>query len=190
MYQQFYDNIQKRDIRISRKIIRPLVEEVTGKRVRWAIYGFDATKLRGLFLPEEWKDFKIVQQMGTNVILTARGLDKDWERFIYTKELMHLFDSEEEKTTTAADFIKLLNQLTTGPALGQASPQWISEEKAYWRALCAFCPEKNRVEFCEMRQNNETDNNAISNYLGIPEDVVVNLFRDDFSEIIDLITKE
>jgi hypothetical protein len=52
-----------------------------------------------------------VEQFGSSVVVVARGLNRCWERFVYVKELMHVFDGVDEATDSGEKFESMLEGL-------------------------------------------------------------------------------
>ena len=168
--------------KISRRDITRKTLELTNTKVKAVKSGLDITKCRGYFLAMTNTEARLVQQFGCNVIVIARDLNYCWQRFVYTKELMHLFDIEDEQTTSTESFEKLLTEFGQ-PAL-ERSPQIESEVKALWMALACFCPEKNRLEFKAQLDKGHIDNYSIALQLRIPEQYIPALFSPSYSDVI------
>lgn len=65
-------------------------------------------------------------------------------RFVLTKELMHVFDDEEEKAGTADRFRKLLSDIQNKPLTKHASKMYLSEMECQWKAVLLLCPKVKR----------------------------------------------
>jgi hypothetical protein len=85
---------------------------LTGVNVTVVKDSVDITACRGYFISMEDSDSKFFKQLGgnVNVIVLARDLNYCWERLTYVKELMHLFDSQAEKTSSPELFVDLLGE--------------------------------------------------------------------------------
>ncbi len=70
----------------------------------------------------------------------SRKLDDRESRIVWTKELMHVFDSEEALVDTSEKLYTLLTELETRPLHDDASPMLISENTAEWMAILVLCP--------------------------------------------------
>jgi hypothetical protein len=116
------------------------------------------------------------------LIVLARGMDKHRRRFVYTKELMHVFDLPEEKADTPQKFDtqaeKFCDPSTT------MSPQFRAEAKAFWRAVAILCPEKRRLEFKQQLVDGKTSLVVVATALQIPSSIARHLFRDDFADVL------
>ena len=117
------------------------------------------------------------------LIVLARSLDKTWRRFVYTKELMHTFDTLDEKTDTEAKFDLQIERF--GDPSAEISPQFRAEAKAYWRALGVLCPENARLGFETAVNNSETSVAVVAARLGIPVRPTEILLRGDYLRIIE-----
>jgi hypothetical protein len=127
-------------------------------------------------------------QAGGRVIVTARGLEPAWERFVFIKELMHSFDDPKEATDTGDEFDSMLEQLT-GPAGTPSTPQGESEYKCFWMALACFCPEPLRLQLIERKRLNQIDDYAIALQLRIPQGYVGRLFEPRFANNVKMLLK-
>lgn len=70
----------------------------------------------------------------------AHDLNRCWRRFVICKELMHAFDTDEEKADTSEKFVQLLKDLENPPPQSQMSAMYTSEFDALWKALAVLCP--------------------------------------------------
>jgi len=181
-YKDLYDYCQTLSIKVSRKFILRKILEITDigqiKSVKTCL---DVNASRGMFLSATNTNHRIVEQLGCNVILLARDQNYCWERFVNTKELMHVFDSNEQ----VADLPEKLERILTSFQVSSTGDQVIiSEHIGFWRALACLCPEKYRLQFKEELDNNLTDYYSIALKLRIPEQIVPQLFIDNYEEII------
>lgn len=187
-YKKLYEYCQTLTPKISRKLILPKIKEITGiDSVRTITSGLDITVTRGYFLSAQNQENPLVRQFGCNLIVLARGQNKCWERFVNTKEMMHLFDDDGEPTDSAEKFECLLTDWEAPSA--NPSNQKISEYKGLWMALACLCPEKNRLEFKTLREKKHIDDLGVALQLKIPEQYVPQLFRPNYNEIIEKLIK-
>lgn len=186
-FRELYDYCQTLKPKVSRKDLTPKVCELTGSTVKVIKSGLDITRCRGLFLSISNSENPFVKQLGNNVIVLARDLNYCWERFVYTKELMHLFDGPEEVTDTKEKVEKLFTEFGQ-PALDR-SAQISSEVKAFWMALACLCPEQFRRDFKTQIDKGHTDHLAVALQLRIPQQYVGSLFDARYSMMIDTILR-
>jgi hypothetical protein len=147
----------------------------------------DPAICRGFYLAARNQSSRLVAQTGSRVIVTARGLNRCWERFVYIKELMHLFEDPLSATDNGDAFDELLGEFT-GAASTTRSPQLESEIKCFWRALAALCPEELRKTFSQERSKNQIDDYSIALQLRIPEQYVPHLFIKDFEGVVQAVS--
>jgi len=184
-YGQLHTHCQGLALHVRRNSIRDKVLEITGtERVSVVRTTLDVDCCRGFFLSARNTTHRLVQQFGTHLIVLARGLPPEWERFVYVKELMHLFDDPAEAADTGETFERVLNELGL-PGERNWSPQMISELNCFWMALGAFCPETERVKFATEREKGQSDDYAVSLKLKIPQPYVRYLFEDRFLPIME-----
>lgn len=72
------------------------------------------------------------------------GLNRCHRRFVCAKEMMHAFDSEEERASSRDRFFTLMRELETNPLPSRQSAMLNSENQAEWMALLALCPKPRR----------------------------------------------
>ncbi|MAF56830.1 hypothetical protein [Ponticaulis sp.] len=83
--------------------------------------------------------------------------------FVMTKELMHVFDNENERVGSAQSFKNLLRDAETRQAPGvELTPEFRSEYYAYWRALVILCPIEKRNELKLKVENLEASHFDVS----------------------------
>jgi len=180
-YQALYAHCQTLTPHIHRNEIRDKAKALTGVASLAVMKtGLDVAFCRGFYLSARNTEHRLVIQHGGHVIILAReGLNRCWERFVFIKELMHLFDDPEEATDTGDQFEKLLAEFMAPGAAGR-SPQMNSEIKCFWMALGVLCPEPNRLEFQAEREKGQIDDYSIALRLRIPEQYVPSLFHPEF----------
>lgn len=191
-FNELYEFVQTQSPRISRALLVPKIKEITGEDFVTQMFGFDINLLRGFFLSAAIPNphWRVVQAGGDkHVILIARGMTYCWTRFVQVKEMMHLFDSEVEKTSTGSEVEDLLTELA-GPANpAKISRYHESEYKAMWMALAVLCPEKERAVYARKREAGMSDFD-IADELKIPEQFISSLLGDKYKDIIQEILDE
>ena len=184
MFSELYDRVQGRPLKISTRWLRDQVIDLTAiasVREQWT-GAMDESSVRGCYIegplgpPIPLADNEVL-------IVLARSLDREWRRFVYTKELMHAFDTPDEKTDTEEKFDIQIEKF--GDPTAETSPQFRAEVTAFWRALAVFCPEEDRLQFKIAFDNNEMSGPVVATRLGIPTVYTEHLFRDDYLGIID-----
>ncbi|HXA39648.1 MAG TPA: hypothetical protein VNW53_11655 [Phenylobacterium sp.] len=183
-YQKLFDHCQPLTPAIGRGVIRAKVAELTGIKIRIAKTTMDVKVCRGMYLSARNTNSRIVQQLGTNVVVLPReGNNNCWERFVEVKEYMHAFDSEDEATDTGEEFDNLLKEFTSSENM-KRSEQMTGEIKAFWRALAALCPEPQRQALIAERDARGPDlsDYAVALRLKIPELYVPGLFQPWYEE--------
>jgi hypothetical protein len=188
-YKELYAFCQTLSPKISRRDIRKKSLELTSvPRIRHVRTTMDTAISRGYFLRPQNSAHPIVSAIGNHAIVTARDLNYCWERFVYVKELMHLFSLAAQATDTGDKFESLLNEFA-GPST-VASPQMEAELVAFWMALGVMCPESKRIEYEKQRAASEIDDYSIALDLRIPQQYVPRLFDRRYSSIIKKLTSE
>lgn len=104
-----------------------------------------------------------------------KTLNRCWRRFVCCKELMHVFDAEEQRANTREKFLGLLNELETTPPPGERTPIYESEFRAQWMALLVLCPETIRAQYKAAWEAKELNDYDVAVALRVPEGAVRNL---------------
>jgi hypothetical protein len=183
-YSQLYEYCQTLSPRIPRNTIKAKVLNLTGvNKVTHVRTTLDINSARGFFLNAQNSKHRLVEQCGSHVIVTARGLEEvdiNEERFVVLKELMHLFDLPPAATDSGDKFQQLLEEF--GPTQNR-SAQSQAESTCFYRALAAICPEQHRLEYLKKRENGQIDDYAIGLEIGLPSYLVERLFVADYPEM-------
>jgi hypothetical protein len=186
-FQKLYEYCQTLPVppKVSRNTIRAKAEELTEMQVIVLKVSLDTEVSRGLFLTASNSDSPLVKQAkGKCVIALARGMNTCWERFVQVKEMMHMFDCDDEKTSSAAMFHSLLSELEVSVPKQETSKQKASEVKCIWMALACLCPEKLRLQYVESFEKNHIDHDGIAMQLRIPKQVIPSLLHPNFSRVV------
>lgn len=185
-FKKLFDHCQTLQPKVSTKEIKTKAIELTGaKNVCVVKDTLDTTKVRGYFLSVRDEGSWLVRAYGCNVVVLARGMNECWDRFIQTKELMHLFDEEAVKTSTPDQLRALLGDFEALEPSQDHSPQYASELKSFWMALACLCPEPARLDFLEQFKKGHIDHYGIALKLKIPEQHVRQLFRPNYRQIVE-----
>lgn len=186
-FAQTVDAYQGEKQYVSRNKLRDKAVEIAGiEKVSHARTGMDLGVTRGLWLTPTNSDHHFTRQFGGHVILTKRGLNTCWERMVYVKELMHLFDEEDGRASTGEEFDYLLGEFASQGEV-ERSPQWDSETIAVWRALAVLCPEEARQAFAKERNAVTIDDYEIALRLKLPQFHVPKLFSPTFERMLEII---
>lgn len=184
-YKELYQYCQTLSPKVSRRDIERKALEIAEKKKITAVKsGLDPAVCRGLFISVSNQEHPLVRQIGTDIIILARGLNYCWERIVYTKELMHLFDSEGEPTDTGDKFESLLTEFEMQSPDQQRSDQFNAEIECLWMALGCLCPEPSRLQFVEQMERGHIDEYGVALQLKIPEKYIKHLKRTDFPDIM------
>jgi len=184
-FADLYHYCQGLEPKIDRNDIRAHAVDFAGNGpVRTMKTTMDPALCRGFYLSARNSHHRFVQQHGTNVIVLPReGLNYCWERFIFVKELMHLFDNPDQAADTGNKFEQMLTEIL--PGASEPSPATLSEFDAFWMALSVFCPEALRLEFAAARTAEQLDDYAIALRLRMPQQYVQRYFEPRYRPIID-----
>lgn len=175
-YNELFVFAQEQTPHISRKVLLPEVKRLSGiDKIQTVKTGVDTGVFRGLWLTPQNVEHPLVKQMGCHIIILARGMNHCWERFVYVKELMHVFDEENAKSNNPELFESLIDEFVAANVT--PSKQMLSEFASFWRALGVLCPEALREQFERERQELKIDDYEIALRLKIPQQYVPRLFE-------------
>ncbi len=121
----------------------------------------------------------------TWVALITYGDDLNWceRRFVWCKELMHIFDTEDGQVKTPEQYRGLLTEIEMRP-IGP-SESYLSENTAKWMALLILCPKEQRDRMmAEKKEKGLTDYDVALSFR-IPQGVVSSLFSRYYDEYYD-----
>jgi hypothetical protein len=112
-----------------------------------------------------------------------KGLNRCWRRFVCCKELMHVFDDENQRANTREKFLALLEQLETTPLPGARSPMYESEIRAMWMAILVLCPEAVRAKYQADWEAKIITDYDVASELRIPEAYVKAMMGPTYSAV-------
>ncbi|MCX7086681.1 MAG: hypothetical protein NTV00_01375 [Methylococcales bacterium] len=136
-FSELYEYCQTLEPKISRSKLKKKVIEMNGVAPIVIKSSMDINVSRGFFMSVNNPSNNY--NLNGDTIILARELNYCWERFVYTKELMHLFDTEQEQVNDDEKLIELLNSFEVQTIANSQEP-FKSELNAFWRALCCLCP--------------------------------------------------
>ncbi len=98
--------------------------------------------------------------------------DRDMVRLISAKELMHVFDTEEQRTATPEQYAILLKQIESMTLPEDASEQYAADRVALWKAIIALVPPCIRNQYLDGWKSGEIKAPEISTKVWLPEPTV------------------
>lgn len=190
-FKALYDYCQGLGTHVPRNPVIKKVEELCGQKITYIRAGLDPNILLGFFVSAENKGHRLIQQTGgSNVIVIARGIGRNWERFVLFKEIMHMFDKPQQRTNSSAELGQLLTDFCASELTGEMSQQLQSEHACFWMAVAALCPEEARVRLQQQRDSGELSDTQIADLLKVPEKYVPAFFDARIKDVIAHITAE
>jgi hypothetical protein len=183
-----YNEVQTRDCPISTRWLKEralALSKITRIREQWSDV-IDSAAIRGFYI-EGPLDPPVPLAEHESLIVLSREMctghqGQYWRRFVYTKELMHVFDEENEKANDEKTFDIQIEKF--GNPSVEMSPQYRAEAKAFWRALAVLCPEAKRLQFKEQLSAGTASLEVISASIRLPAKYVRELMRPDFEVIV------
>lgn len=178
-FKKLFDYAQGLPLYVRRNAIRDKVIELTeADKITVVRSGLDTQVCRGYWLTPQNADHPMVKEHGSYIVVSARDNNPCWERFVVVKEMMHLFDTKEQKASDPTTFNSLLAEFSA--PMSPFSPQFDAEIDSFWQALAVLCPQHHRETFRSEIEAQTTDPYEIALKLKIPESYVQRLFEPRF----------
>jgi hypothetical protein len=98
------------------------------------------------------------------------------QRFVWCKEMMHIFDTVEGSVKTPDEYRGLLREIELRPI--EPSTAFLTENTAKWQALLVLCPKIQRDEMKNKVLTGAVTNYDVALHFRIPENIVPSLFSD------------
>jgi hypothetical protein len=187
-YARLYGEVQNAQSPISTRWLKDRAlhySSITAIREQWSGL-IDPSALRGFYIegplgpPIPLAEHESLIVLSREMCLSHQGAY--WRRFVYTKELMHVFDEEDEKAGDEKTFDIQIEKFKDPSK--EMSPQFRAESKAFWRALGLLCPEVQRKMFMDQVAAGALSPDVVAASLRIPGRFIRELLRADFAAII------
>lgn len=107
-------------------------------------------------------------------------LNDCYQRMVWCKEMMHIFDSDPELVHDGQKFSALLNEIELRPL--NPSEMYISENRAKWMALLILCPKKYRDLAHQEYQSGKSNAYEVALRFRVPEIAVPSLFSTHYDD--------
>ncbi len=114
-----------------------------------------------------------------------KGLNPCWYRYVCCKELMHLFDTLEERTSSADKLGQLLAEIESPLPDDEQSPMFKSESRTMWMALAVLCPLPLRDYLEPKWADGSMSNYEIALELRIPEIYIPAIKAESYPRIVE-----
>jgi hypothetical protein len=195
-FSDLYKAVQEVPGRISTRDLKTLaIEHSDIKDVSELWTGlFDPNLLRGCYVegPGRFMNVTIAEHEALIVISRemchAKPYGKHWRRLVFTKELMHVFDTPAEKADDEAKF-DIQIQRFGDPSL-EATPQYRAEAKALFRALRVLCQEDARLDYGKQLTAGGATHEYVATALHLPVNYVHYLFQENFAAMTEALLKD
>lgn len=173
-------------------IICPKVKELVGQdQIYFAAVDLDPNISLGHI--KQWRDTltsPYAESQWITEIRYSEELNDCHRRYVCCKELMHVFDTPEERTNSPIKFETLLSELETQPLAKDASPMFFSENKTQWMALAVLCPMPVRDYFLPQWRSGEKSDYEVALELRIPEVLIKGLMSENYDRAVEILTTE
>ena len=113
-----------------------------------------------------------------------------WRRFVCCKELMHIFDSPDERADTRIKFATLLQELESPPLPKDQSEVYKSENRTKWMALAVLCPMPLRNYFVPLLQDGALSAYDVALALRVPEATIPTIMSEYFLAYLQMLETE
>ena len=119
----------------------------------------------------------------------SKTLNRCMRRYVCCKEMMHVFDSPEERVDSADKFLRLMNELEAIPLKEDISPMFASELNAEWMAALVLCPQRLRDALRPAWVAGEKSDYDVALALKIPETIIKGIMGDYYDSARAILTK-
>lgn len=109
-------------------------------------------------------------------------------RYACTKELMHVFDTAEQRADSREKFISLMSEIQNRPLPQHESPMFRSELDTRWLAAIALCPRHLRDPYVARYKAKELADFDIAETFRIPEWTVPFVMDDYYEQAFAILT--
>lgn len=113
-----------------------------------------------------------------------------WRRYVGGKELMHAFDTEDERTNSRAKYFQLMGEIESPKLIPDQSPMMNSETRTKWMALAMLCPLPLRNKYQADWRAKKLSDLEVALRLRIPEAAVKTVMDDYFDQVIGELIQE
>jgi hypothetical protein len=100
---------------------------------------------------------------------SALDADESEKRYALTKELMHVFDTDEQRAGSRERFIQLMRDVQNRPLEKHASAMYRSEMDTRWMAALILCPKSLRDPIADAFRANGISLPEVAELFRIPE---------------------
>lgn len=107
-------------------------------------------------------------------------------RFALTKELMHVFDTADERVDTRDKFIQFVKEVQNQPLASQRSARFNSELDTRWMAAIILCPKHLRDRFLQDYRSQALQPYEIAEAFRVPEWVIPFVMDDYYDQAFEL----
>ncbi|HET7255610.1 MAG TPA: hypothetical protein VFJ46_17775 [Xanthobacteraceae bacterium] len=169
-------------------IVDKKVQALTGQDEIWYVpVDLDPTISLGHIKQLRYQKLPYQELTWVTEIRYHKELDLPLRRFVCCKELMHAFDTPEERTDSAKKFEQLLDEIETPLPNELASPMFQSESRTKWMAALTLCPGPVRDRFLPLWEADELSDYEVALELQIPEPLIKTIMSDRYERVFDIL---
>lgn len=186
-FKDLYADVQKLDGHIGTRTLTDLAikhSDITDVREMWSGL-LEEMSLRGFYIEGPLGPPVPIPEHGSLIVLSRQMVKgpngKHWRHLVYTKELMHVFDREDEKADSEERFDVQIQKFADPTA--EVSPQFRAEGKAVWRALLVLCQEQRRNEYRRQFRDDAITLDMFAAAIRVPTAYAHYLLQDNFDEV-------
>lgn len=111
--------------------------------------------------------------------------DRPMRRLVAAKELMHVFDGEDQRTSTPEDFKKLINEIADKPVSHDISKQYDADRWALWKAIIALVPPWLRAEYLADWKTQDVKAPELAARWWVPESIAASAMSDYYETMCE-----
>jgi hypothetical protein len=117
------------------------------------------------------------------LITYDKTLSSEAQRFVQTKELMHIFDADEGLVQTAEEYRGFITEIELEPPADR-SEAYTTENDAKWKALLCLCPAENRNRLVAKFHSGEISKYELALEFRIPESLVTSVVSSYYDDAL------
>jgi hypothetical protein len=173
-------------------VVAQIVEMGVEDKITYVGVNLDINVLRGMCIkrtkrPGVYADPELVAD-----IYYATNQEKDWQRLVVCKELIHLFDATEASTTAESDLNHLMENMALSPELQFQKDDGLkvtTDKLAILYAVCVLFPKDAREVLLEPYRQGIISAGNIARTAEIPEKYVRLAMHDEWEAIYETLIR-
>lgn len=170
-----------------------ILEMGISDKIRFVPLPFNSQSLIGMHLCEVRRNGVYAEPEICVDVCYDSFLPTAWQRLVCCTELLHIFDSASEKTSSQEKVVKLIEDLASGTSRNPGYESWgldaFIDRVTVFRAVTILFPLATRAEFLPAVRAGKLTVQQVSEYVDLPEGYTAAVFEDAWLQIHDTVLK-